>query len=108
MSKVYILLISLIIFVSYKTTSSDYCQKIQCNSEIGTDACIKVESTVSLMKPCPQSKMCDTSSEDPVIDSYCVDKKKSSFKRLPSLPCSSSEECISGNCNYKIQKCNGL
>ena len=107
MSKVYILLISLIIFVSSKTTSSDYCQKIQCNSEIGTDACIKVESTVSLMKPCPQSKMCDTSSEDPVIDSYCVDKKKSSFKRLPSLPCSSSEECISGNCNYTIQKCNG-
>ena len=105
--KFYILFNSLITFIISITPNLDDCQKIQCYSEIGANTCIKVDSTISLMNPCPESKMCDTFSEDPIIDSYCVEKEAFPFKKLPSLPCKTSEECISGNCDYPNQKCFG-
>ena len=105
--KLYILLFSLIIFIISQNSNSDYCQKIKCYSDVEPDICIKVESTISLMNPCPDSKICDISSEDPIIDSYCVAKSKLPFKKLPSLPCNESDECISGKCDYPNQKCIG-
>ena len=106
--KIYIFFYSLIIFISLKTSNSEHCQKIQCNSELNPDTCIKVESTISYLKPCPNSKICNTPTEDPITDSYCIEEQKDEikFKKLPSLPCNNTnEECLSGVC--MIDKCLG-
>lgn len=107
MKNFYFLLLSIFIFVTTKTPNSEFCQKIKCYSEIGTDTCIKVESRVSLMNPCPNSKICNSPSEDPIDDSYCIDKNLFAFKKLPSLPCDSIEECISSNCDFFNHVCVG-
>ena len=96
--KIYLILSFLIIFISPITQNSDYCQKIQCNNQLREDTCIKIESTISLMNPCPDSKVCNTPTEDPVFDSYCTQKESYQFKKLPSLPCNANEECITGEC----------
>ena len=101
----YFLFFSLIIFTSSKTQNSDYCQKVECNSDIPKNTCVKVESTVSLMNPCQNSTICDIVIEDPVVDSFCVEKSNITFKKLPSLPCEDNEECLSGYCSSK--KCMG-
>ena len=91
--------ILLIISSLAKTPNTDFCQKIICDSGISQDKCIKVDNYISIMNPCPDNKECDTFTEDPTFDSYCVDKKISNFKKLPSLPCNSNEECLSGQCS---------
>ena len=105
--KIYIFFYSLIIFISIKTSNEDYCQKIQCNSNLSPDTCIKVESTISYLKSCPDSKICNNPTEDPITDSYCIEKKEEiKFKKLPSLPCNNTnEECLSNTC--MIDKCKG-
>ena len=95
----------LIIIESSLTQNINQCQKIQCNSQLNTDVCIKVESTISFINPCPDSKICKTVVEDPVFDSYCENKNLYTFKKLPSLPCVLNEECITGEC--MIDKCKG-
>ena len=97
--KKYILFISLIIFTSSKAQNSNYCQRIQCNSQLDDNTCIKVESTISLMNPCKETKICDIQIEDPILDSYCIEKDIFSFKKLPSLPCEDNEECLSKYCS---------
>ena len=103
--KFYFFLILLFFLTTSKTSNSDYCQKIQCYSELNNDTCIKVESSISLLKPCPESKICNSLTEDPTFDSYCIEKNPIPFKKLPSLYCEDSEECISLNCQQN--KCIG-
>ena len=107
MSKIkeYLIFSSLIIFALSLTQSKNFCQKILCDSQLNQDSCIKVESSFSLLNPCPDSKICNTPSEDPDSDAYCISKKSYFFKKLPSLPCELNEECITGEC--MINKCKG-
>ena len=105
MSKIkqYFLFTSLFLFTKSIIPNSNNCQKIQCYSQLAQDTCIKVESGVSLMNPCPDSKICNTPIEDPVIDSYCKEKEPFPFKKkLPSLPCKEQEECFSLNCHNDV------
>ena len=95
---------SLISLINPKTKNEDYCQKIQCYSDLKSGECIKVDSTVSLLNPCPSNQFCDTQIEDPIIDSDCKEKGEDiiPFKKLPSLPCNLSTECMSDVCmSYK-------
>ena len=94
----YFLFLSLIIFTSSKQPDSDYCQKIECNSDLDPKTCVKVEATTSLMNPCQNSTICEIIIEDPVIDSFCVENNIT-LKKLPSLPCNSDDECLNGTCS---------
>ena len=97
---------SLFLIINSITENEDFCQKVECYPGLATGTCIKVESTVSLLNPCPSSQYCETNIEDPIEDSFCEEKKDIlPFKKLPTLPCNDSSECISGYCN--AYKCNG-
>ena len=99
---------SLILIITSKTQNEDYCQKIQCYSDLSTGTCIKVDLTTSLLNPCPTSQICNTMIEDPIMDSFCEDKKDITipFKKLPSLPCNDNNECLSNEC--MTSKCKGV
>ena len=103
--KIYILFFLLNIFTISKIIGSDFCQKIKCDSNLSPDTCVKVDSKISLLNPCSSSKICDIDSEDPLEDSYCIERNPIPFKKLPSLPCNSSEECLSDKC--MLEKCVG-
>ena len=99
--------ILLIIFVK----SDDICQKIQCVNNLDNDKCIQVQSTTSFFQECSNGKICNIEFDDPIQDSKCIEK--TNFKRLPTLPCDSPEDCLSGKCisnqcvgNYKGDACN--
>ena len=102
MSKINFLLFifSLISIICLETPIEESCQKIECSQNLPLDTCIKVESTTSLLKPCPESQICSYEIEDPIIDSKCKDQSKDyiPFKKLPSLPCKENKECISDKC----------
>ena len=80
--------------------NNDYCQKIQCYPNLPSDICIKVDSSISLLNPCPSSHFCNIIIEDPIDNTFCKEKDKSylPFKKLPSLPCNDSIECMSNKC----------
>ena len=107
MSKInkYLFFFSLILTITSKTQNSESCQKIQCNSNLNPDTCIKVDSFTSLMNPCSENKKCNIFNEDPTEDSFCVEKNPIPFKKLPSLPCNDTYECLSEVC--MSQKCQG-
>ena len=97
---------SLFLIINSTTENEDFCQKVECYPGLAIGTCIKVESTISLLNPCPSSQYCETNIEDPIEDSFCEEKKDIlPFKKLPTLPCNDSSECISGYCN--AYKCNG-
>ena len=98
----------LIISISPKDKNEEYCQKIQCYPDLDSNTCIKIDSSITLLKPCPSSLMCDNSNEDPIDDKTCEDKSKIiiPFKKLPSLPCNDSSECISNICMNN--QCQGI
>ena len=95
-----IIFFSLILLVTSKSQNEeDYCQKIQCYSDLKSGTCIKVDSSISLLNPCPSSQICKTIMEDPIFDSFCGEKEQNiSFAKLPSLPCNQSDECMSNYC----------
>ena len=103
-----IFILSLISIISIQTPNEDTCQKIECNSNLPTGTCIKVESTTSLLNPCPSSQICSNEFEDLIEDAFCQDKDKDflPFKKLPSLPCNDSSECLSNKCMQ--DKCIGV
>ena len=110
MSKINLLIFifSLISIICLETPVEESCQKIECNQDLPSGTCIKVESTTSLLKPCPSSQICSTEIEDPIIDSSCKEQSKDfiPFKKLPSLPCKENKECISDKCDQG--KCIGI
>ena len=110
MSKINLLLfiLSLISIICLETPVEESCQKIECNQDLPSGTCIKVESTISLLKPCPSSQICSNEIEDPIEDSTCKEQEKDfiPFKRLPSLPCKDNKECISDKCSQN--KCIGV
>ena len=83
-----------------ETENNDYCQKIQCYPNLPSDTCIKVDSSTSLLNPCPSTHYCDTIIEDQIDNAFCKEKDKLNlpFKKLPSLPCNDSIECMSNKC----------
>ena len=103
-----IILFSLISLTELKEQNEDYCQKIQCYPNLSSGTCIKVESSTSLLNPCPSSKICDNDIEDPIQDAICKEQDKDyiPFKKLPSLPCKDSKECLSDKC--MSDKCVGI
>ena len=52
------------------------------------------------MKKCHDSKECNNPTEDPITDSYCIEKQDEiKFKKLPLLPCNNTnEEYLSNVC----------
>ena len=107
-----LIFILLIFFIKSQIPTLDSCQKIQCSNSLEEDACIQVESTTSFFKECPKGKICDIESDDPIKNSKCIENKIK-FKRLPTLPCESDDDCLSGHClankclgKYYREKCN--
>ena len=101
--------ILLIIFVN----SDDYCQKIQCADNLVNDKCVQVEYETSYFQQCSDGKICNIEFDDPVQDSKCIEKTK--FKRLPSLPCETDDDCLSNKCigkmclgSFKGEECNSV
>ena len=102
-----LIFIYLITLINSKILADDYCQKIQCYSDLTPGTCIKAEPKISLFNPCPDSKFCNVSSLDPMMDSTCIDQKNNfDFKKLPSLPCKENSECISNKCSSNV--CQGV
>ena len=92
------LLILLIFLINASLTFEESCQKISCTSSLTNGMCIKVLSLTSLFQECPTGTICAPESDDPITDAYCVENKINNFKKLPSLPCSQNEDCLSGVC----------
>ena len=97
----YLLLIFIITFINSLIPNEDICQKIQCSDDIGAGTCVKVDSRTSYFKECPIGEICEIEFDDPIIDSKCI-KKPKAFKKLPTLPCKSNEECLSNICSQGI------
>jgi hypothetical protein len=91
-------LILLIFLINSEFTCEESCQKITCTSSLTNGVCIKVLSLTSLFQECPTGQICAPESDDPIQDAYCVENKINNFKRLPSLPCTQNEDCLSGSC----------
>ena len=109
-----LIFILLIFFIKSQIPTWDSCQKIQCSNSLEEDTCIQVEFTTSFFKECPTGKICDIESDDPVRNSKCIENKIK-FKRLPTLPCESDDDCLSGHClankcigKYYREKCNSV
>ena len=109
----FLIILLLLTFANSKLISESFCQKIECSESLDTDTCVKVSSATSFLKECPTGKICNIEFDDPIQDSKCVEEEKTKFKRLPTLPCETNDDCLSGECKgntcvgkYGGEKCN--
>ena len=107
-----LIFILLILLIKAQFPFEDTCQKIECSESLDNDTCIQVMSKTSFFKECPSGKICDIKIDDPIFNSKCIENTRK-FKRLPTLPCESDDDCISGICNgkecmgkFEREKCN--
>ena len=110
----FLLFIIIINIINSQFPTEDSCQKIQCSNTLDNDICVKVEFKTSYFRECPNDEICDLEFDDPIQNSKCI-KNNIKKKRLPTLPCESNGDCLTGHCignkcvgRYEREKCSAV
>ena len=110
----YLIFIFLIFLLNAEYSLEDTCQKIQCSDSLSDGVCVLVDNDTSYFKECPSGDICEIQFDDPVQNSSCTSNTKK-FKRLPTLPCDSEDDCLSNICSankcigkYFKEQCNSV
>ncbi len=114
MAKTFLIFLSIIIFINFQFSKEDYCQKIDCSNSLEKGICVHVVNDTSIFQECTNGEICNITFDDPIYNSTCINSTKKN-KRLPTLPCESGDDCLSGNCTdnkclgkYEGEKCSSV